>query len=321
MINDTILNIDSIRKSFVRNIVNIRGKNEDEKFYVLEDIDLMIPKGKITALIGGNGTGKTTLFNIISGFIKADEGKIEFKPNGKFTNLTNLKAHNIARLGIGRMFQDNHIFQNMTVMENMLIADENFFGERPFEPIINYKKSKTEEEQRIKKAEKILTDLFGNDKPFLKMKNDKAKNLSYIQKILSYVQKKLLGLAILLMGNDNLFMKMKNDIAKNDKAKNLSFGQQRLLGLARLLMGDYKLLLLDEPTSGVNPQIIEKIKEIIKYFVEQHGLTVFIIEHNMKFVLDVADFCHFMSKGKIAVSGTPEDIIGNPEVRKTYLGI
>jgi len=108
---------------------------------------------------------------------------------------------------------------------------------------------------------------------------------------------------------------------KNDKAKNLSYGQQRLLGLARLLMGDYKLLLLDEPTSGVNPVIVEKIKEIISYFVEKKNVTVFLIEHNMSFVLDVADFCHFMSKGIIATGGTPEDIIGNPEVRKTYLGI
>jgi len=277
MNSDTILNIDSIRKSFVRNIVNVRGKDEDERFYLLDDIDLLVPKRKVTALIGGNGTGKTTLFNIISGFFKADQGKISFKPNGKPVELTGLTAYKIARRGIGRMFQDNHIFQNMTVLENMLIADDNFSDEKPYDSIIYFKKTNVIEKQRIEKAEQIFTDLFGDDNPFLKMKNDKAKNLSY--------------------------------------------GQQRLLGLARLLMGDYKLLLLDEPTSGVNPVIVEKIKEIIKYFVEQKGLTIFLIEHNMKFVLDVADFCHFMSKGIIATGGTPEDIIGNTEVRKNYLGI
>jgi len=277
MNNDTILYIDSIRKSFVRNIINVRGKDEDERFYILEDIDLEIPKGKVTALIGGNGAGKTTLFNIISGFFRADDGKIDYKPNGELKGITGLKPYKIARLGIGRMFQDNHIFQNMTVLENMLIADDNFSGEKPYDSMIYIKKTNVIEKQRIEKAEKIFTDLFGADNPFLKMKNDKAKNLSY--------------------------------------------GQQRLLGLARLLMGDYKLLLLDEPTSGVNPAIVEKIKEIIKYFVDEKGLTVFLIEHNMKFVLDIADFCHFMSRGIIAVSGTPEDIIGNPDVRKTYLGI
>ncbi|MBN2570591.1 MAG: ABC transporter ATP-binding protein [Ignavibacteriales bacterium] len=277
MNSDLILNIDSIRKSFVRNIIDLRGKDEDERFYVLEDIDLLVRRGKVTSLIGGNGAGKTTLFNIISGFFAADDGKISYMPNSEVVEVLGLSAYKIARKGIGRMFQDNHIFQNMTVFENMLIADDNFFGERPFESIMYYRKNGVIEKQRIEKAENIFIDLFGEDNPFLKMKNEKAKNLSY--------------------------------------------GQQRLLGLARLLMGDYKLLLLDEPTSGVNPVVIEKIKEIINYFVKTKGLTVFLIEHNMSFVLDVADFCHFMSKGIIATSGTPEDIIGNPEVRKNYLGI
>jgi len=277
MTSDIILHIDSVRKSFVHNIISVSGKDEDERFYVLEDIDLVVQKGTVTALIGGNGTGKTTLFNIISGFYKADGGKISFQPNGKLVELDGLNAYRVARLGIGRMFQDNHIFQNMTVLENMLIADGNSAGERPFESIIWYKKSNYIEKLRREKAGRIFSDLFGAENPFLKMKNDKAKKLSY--------------------------------------------GQQRLLGLARLLMGDYKLLLLDEPTSGVNRVVVEKIKEIIRYFVERKNMTVFLIEHNMEFVLDVADFCHFMSKGMIATGGTPEDIIGNPEVRKTYLGI
>ena len=277
MNSDTILNIDSIRKSFVRSIVNLRGEDEDERFYILDDIDLLVPQNKITALIGGNGAGKTTLFNIISGFYKADEGSIKFRPNGSTLEIFGKNPYKIARLGIGRMFQDNHVFQEMTVMENMLVADSDFFGESPFLPILYIKKNKYVEEYRKQKAEQIFIDLFGNDNAFLKMKNDKAKVLSY--------------------------------------------GQQRLLGLARLLMGKYKLLLLDEPTSGINPSVISKIGEIMKYFVQEIGMTVFLIEHNMNFVLKTASFCHFMSQGIIAVSGTPEDIIGNPEVRKSYLGI
>lgn len=277
MNNETILNIDSIRKSFMRTMINGLKREDDDKSCILEDIDLLLPQGRITALIGGNGTGKTTLFNIISGFLDADEGKIEYNRKGELIELIGYDAWERAQLGIGRMFQDNHIFQNMTVLENMLIADADLFGEKPFQPVFFHKKNRIVEKKRIDKAEQILSDLFGKDNPFLKLRNEKAKNLSY--------------------------------------------GQQRLLGLARLLMGNYKLLLLDEPTSGVNNKLIEKIKDIMQYFVEQKGMTVFLIEHNMKFVLDIANFCHFMSKGLIAVSGTPEDIIGNPEVRKSYLGV
>ena len=277
MNGQAILYIDSVRKSFVRNIVNVRGQAADERYYILEDIDLMVPRGQVTALIGGNGAGKTTLFNIISGFVQADDGRIEFQPDGAKINMTGIRAFKTARLGIGRMFQDNHIFLNMTVLENMQVADSHFFGERPFESLLFWRKSNALVKLKTEKAERILRDLFGEDNPFWRMRNKKAKELSY--------------------------------------------GQQRLLGLARLFMQDYKLLLLDEPTSGVSPVIVDKIKEILKKLIREKGMTIFLIEHNMNFVLDTADFCHFMSQGKIAVSGTPEDIIGNPDVRKKYLGI
>lgn len=275
--DDIILNIDSIKKSFVRNIINVRGENDDERFNLIDDLDLLVPRGKITALIGGNGAGKTTLFNIISGFITADEGIIGFRSNGTEKNIAGLAPHKISRLGIGRMFQDNHIFQNMSILENMLVADENKFGEVPFTSLLFTKKNNSFDVNRIKKAENIFIELFGKDNPFWQMRNQHASTLSY--------------------------------------------GQQRLLGLARLLMGNYKLLLLDEPTSGVNPQIIKQISDIIRSFVVNKGLSVFLIEHNMKVVLDLADFCCFMSHGRITAFGTPDDVIGDDEVRKTYMGV
>jgi ABC-type branched-subunit amino acid transport system ATPase component len=277
MSDEIILNIDSVHKSFVRNIVNIRGQEQDERFSILDDLDLLVPKGKITALIGGNGAGKTTLFNIISGFCEADEGRISFKPNGTAIDILGSAPHKIARLGIGRMFQDNHIYQNMTVLENMLVADAYFFGERPFESIVYNKRNRLEEKRRTEKAEQVFIDLLGPDDPLVSLNNEKAKNLSY--------------------------------------------GQQHLLGLARLFMGNYKLLLLDEPTSGVNPAIIKKTMEIIKHLVGKKGLTIFLIEHNMQVVLEIADFCSFMSHGKITAFGTPEDVIGDVEVRRNYLGV
>ncbi len=277
MREDIILEIESLKRSFVRNIINIRGESDDERFYIIDDLNLRIPKGTVTALIGGNGAGKTTLFNIISGFMDVSEGEILFRTNGSTENITKMKPDKIAKAGIGRMFQDNHIFHGMTVLENMLVADENNFGEIPFLSFFNFKKDKKIEKDKIDKVEEIFNNLFGNNNQFW--------------------------------------------VKRFDKAGSLSYGQQRLLGLARLLMGNYKLLLLDEPTSGVNPGIIGQIKSIIRLFVTEKDMTVFLIEHNMKFVLDIADFCLFMSQGKITAFGTPEEIIGNDEVRRIYMGV
>ncbi len=274
---EIILQVDSLKKSFVRNIIDRRGEEADERFFIIDDLNLLIPKGKITALIGGNGAGKTTLFNIISGFVEADSGDVLFQGNPKEISLLKLPPHKITRLGIGRMFQDNHIFQGMTILENMLIADHNDFGELPFVSLFKNKKDKEIEAQRIAKSREIFDELFGNNNPFWQK--------------------------------------------RNELAGTLSFGQQRLLGLARLFMGNYKLVLLDEPTAGVNPEIIKQILNIIRKLVKEKEMTVFLIEHNMKVVLEIADFCSFMSHGKITAFGTPEDVIGNDEVRKTYLGM
>lgn len=107
---------------------------------------------------------------------------------------------------------------------------------------------------------------------------------------------------------------------KELSAGNLSYGQQRLLGLARLFMRNYKLLLLDEPTAGVNPEVIEQIKQLILNFIKNNQ-TVLLIEHNLEVVKDIADFCCYMENGRIALMGTPEDVIGNEEVQKSYMGL
>lgn len=108
---------------------------------------------------------------------------------------------------------------------------------------------------------------------------------------------------------------------KKDKlAENLSWGQQKLLSLARLLCGDFDLLLIDEPVSGVNPEmvdiILEKIRELKKL-----GKTIIAVEHNMETVEAVSDYIYFMDSGKITAEGLPEKILNNQEVMRTYMGI
>jgi branched-chain amino acid transport system ATP-binding protein len=272
-----ILELHSINKSYVRNIINKRGEEINERFNILKDINLFIKKEKITTLIGGNGAGKTTLLNIISGFTIPDRGNIYFYKDNKQVSLIGKSPDKITNLGIGRLFQDNHIFLGMSVLENMLIADYDKFGEIPFISIFKHKKVSIKEKERIEKARNIFITLFGENNPFWKLKDIKAASLSY--------------------------------------------GQQRLLGMARLLMGKYELILLDEPTAGVNPAIIDNITQVINFMVEKQNISIILIEHNMKFVEQISDYCFFLSHGNITVQGTPEEVLGNSEVKMKYLGL
>ncbi len=185
-----ILDIQNISKSFYSKTT---GNN-----YVLKDLNLAIETNKVTALIGGNGTGKTTLFNIISQLVEPDKTnspKILFK--GK--DILKYDASQLASLGIGRLFQDAHIFSNLSILENMCVADESTFGESPFDSILFPKKNRKTEQNRIEKALQILTDLFSNESKFVQQHNMLAGNLSY-------GQQRLLGLARLLMGDYQLIL-------------------------------------------------------------------------------------------------------------------
>lgn len=276
-----ILNIEGITKTFAHSIKSVDGKNGTEIHAVLDDFSLSVEKGKVTALVGFNGSGKTTLFNIIAGLLPANSGNIQLV-NGTVNSLTDLAPHRIARLGIGRLFQDAHIFLDLSILENMLLADNSRFGEQPFFSLILNRKIKIKDKARVERAEQIFSELFKDEKVLL----DRF--------------------------TSNLF----------EPAKNLSYGQQRLLALARLFMAENnKLLLLDEPTSGVNPVLIDLIASIIRKTVYEKGISVFMIEHNMQFMADVSDLCAFINKGKIEFSGTPTEVLNNEQVKKSYLGL
>jgi ABC-type branched-subunit amino acid transport system ATPase component len=276
MKNDPILIIEDLKKSFVQRIINRRGQTEGKKHFLIEGLDLEIPRGYITALIGANGAGKTTLFNIISGFMKADSGSIRFCTDKSEQQLLQMPPYRITRKGIGRMFQDNHLFLELSVLDNMLVASADKFAEKPFVSLLKSKLHKRHESVRKKQAIQIFRDLFGEESPF--------------------------------------------EVNIHKPAGTLSYGQQRLLGLARLFMGNYQLILLDEPTAGVSPSIIQEAIAIIRRLVKEKGVTIFLIEHNMQVVQELADFCSFVCDGEITAFGTPVDVIGNDEVRRKYLG-
>ncbi len=191
-----ILDIQNIRKTYSKKIINLLGKTDNEYFYVLDDVNFKIQKGKVTALLGGNGSGKSTLFNIICGYLTTNEGKILFNSQKGSLDLTKIPSYKTAKAGVGRMFQGTHIFRNMTVLENMLLADENTFGELPFVSMFLKKRNAQIEENRVLEAEKIFNYLLGNANPLWEKREHLAGSLSY-------GQQRLLALARLFM-NDHL---------------------------------------------------------------------------------------------------------------------
>ena len=246
---------------------------QNETFQLLRGVNLDVEKGKITALVGGNGTGKTTLFNIISGFEKGYTGDVLMEGN----NFNRLSAHRISLTGIGRLFQDGQLLSGLTLMENMKLASDDTTGEMPFSSLIWSKKHKSSEAAKEQQAKDILIRIFGEGNKYLDMLDQDASAFSY--------------------------------------------GEQRILSLARLLMGNDRLLLLDEPTSGVNPVYIDTIEKIIREMKEQDGLTVLLIEHNMHFVRKVADICAYLDDGIIAKVGPTAEVLDDKNVRNSYLGL
>ena len=112
---------------------------------------------------------------------------------------------------------------------------------------------------------------------------------------------------------------LQDDLKRN--ARDLSFGQQKLLSMARLFACGFEFLLLDEPTAGVSPQMIERITALIREAVDEHGVTVALVEHNMTVVADLAYWIHFLHEGRVAFSGERSHVLGNKSVRQMYMGL
>ena len=193
---EAALRFDNLKKSFDSRLLFLSGK---ARHYFLEIDKLEIPKGKITALIGDNSAGKTTILNAISN-ADFETGNICWFRNGKEINLKGQQPYRIARLGIGRLLQNRYVYPGMTVMSNLLADDDNHFGEVPFSTLFHRKKHKTIEKSRRQKVKKILQELFADqENDLLKRQNEEAASLSG-----GY--QRLLAIARLLMRDCDLFL-------------------------------------------------------------------------------------------------------------------
>ena len=256
----------------------------------LSGVTLSVEKDSITAIIGPNGAGKTTLFNCITGFYRATAGSIVFEGHGGPVQVDRLLgtwdrkhpfasmwyqmfggSYLVARAGIGRTFQNIRLFDEMTVLENCLVAQHTTAHRQLLSGLLNTASFRAWERSAIDRAYQWL--------------------------------------GAFSLAN-----------CANTLAGQLSYGQRRRCEIARALCMQPKLLCLDEPAAGLNPQETAALKADLLRVRKKVGLTILLIEHDMPFVMDISDTIHVLDGGQTIASGPPSQVRVDPKVRRAYLG-
>ena len=233
----------------------------------LNDVSFGVDKGEIFRIIGPNGAGKSTLFNVISRIYEPSKGEIYFENQ----NISKTKPHNISKLGIARTFQNLELFENATVLQNLLLG------------------------RHIYKRTNILSEVFFTP-------SARKQEHEYRLKVEEVI--------------DFLDLQHYRDTLING----LPYGVRKNVELARALCTDPKLLLLDEPSSGLTNEETIDLGFWIKDIQSLLGITIIMIEHDMSFVNKVSDRILALNYGKILASGLPEEIKNNADVKQAYMG-
>jgi ABC-type branched-subunit amino acid transport system ATPase component len=223
----------------------------------VDDCSLAVEEGTITGLIGPNGSGKTTVFNIVTGYLRPDAGAVRVAGR----DVTGHDTGRLYRHGLSRTFQQARVFPQLSVLENLVMAG-GYSWWRLFR-------------RRVTRADRAAAE--------------------------------------------QLLAEFRLDALADVPAAELSYGQRKLLEFAAVLMSEPRLVLLDEPTAGVNQVLVETMERHIRVR-NAAGITFLIVEHDMTFVMRVCDPIVVLDAGRPIFSGTPGEVQKNPLVLDAYLG-
>ena len=258
----------------------------------VDDLSLEVNKGEIIGLIGPNGAGKTTAFNVITGVYAPTNGAVEL--NGKVI----VENHPQGKMKTLYKGKNDGKYKDVKVLTPDKITKLGIA--RTFQNIRLFKGMTVFENVLVAMHMNLESGMFG---AALRSKKAKGEEAAMREEAMRLLQ---------MLGLEN---------NKDDLATSLPYGKQRHLEIARALATRPKLLLLDEPAAGMNPQESAELMRLVERIRDEFDLSVLMIEHHMQVVMGICERIYVLDYGALIAQGNPEEIQNNPRVIEAYLGV